>query len=48
MFLLKEEYRELNDGDLNKTASFCRVLLIIGTTLAVLAFIMPILIGKYG
>ena len=48
MFLLKEEYHQLNDGDLNKIASSCRILLIIGTTLAIFAFMMPILIGKFG
>ncbi|SUI78371.1 hypothetical protein [Shewanella baltica] len=48
MFLLKREYQELNDANLDKTASLCRALLIVGTILAALAFIMPILIGKYG
>jgi hypothetical protein len=48
MFLLKKEYQELNDASLNKSASLCRTLLLVGTISAVLAFIMPILIDRYG
>ena len=47
MFLLRKDYKVLNDLDLNKNANLCRILLIVGLILTVVAFVMPIIIGKY-
>ena len=47
MFLLKKEYQLLNDKELDRQANQCRALLISGFALTLIAFVMPILIGKY-
>lgn len=47
MFLLRKEYKALDDSNLNKDATLCRVLLISGFILATIAFVTPIIIGKY-
>lgn len=48
MFLLKKEYQQLDDVELDREANKCRAILILGMTLTLMAFVMPILIGKYG
>ena len=47
MFLLRKDYKVLDDLDLSKDASLCRALLITGLIVAAIAFVMPIIIGKY-
>jgi len=48
LFFLKKEYYMLKDKELNNDANLCRKLLIIGFVLSLTAFIIPIVIGKYG
>lgn len=44
-YLFLAKYRELNDGQLQKEASICRLLLIIGFMLFLVAFLLPVYIG---
>lgn len=47
LFLLKKQYSLLNNKEIDLIANKCRLLLIIGVSLSLMAFIFPILIGKY-
>lgn len=46
-YLLLAKYKKLNDDDLQKKANICRLLLIIGHILFIVAFALPIYVGSY-
>ena len=47
IFLLRNDYKKLDDDVLTKKGNLCRYLLISGFILSVSAFIFPIVVGKY-
>lgn len=47
MYILQGKYSLLDDDELNKKASMCRLLLIAGFILFIVAFFLPIYIGNY-
>ncbi|KHT51466.1 hypothetical protein RJ43_12405 [Alteromonas macleodii] len=47
MYILQGKYSLLDDDELNKKAGICRLLLLTGLILFLVAFFLPIYIGNY-